>query len=132
MGLELNKKEWAATALTAGLFALGKWLWKKHVAKKVAKKVPRAVLDVLGVVAANAPGAIPPQAMEAIDDLITARTEADLQAKVDKAMAQIAGVATRLETKLAKAPPPLVVEMAKKRADAIAKGKAKIPPRGRK
>jgi hypothetical protein len=109
-----SKKEIATTVLTLGL----SWLWKRHIAKAVAKRLPKWVDDA----ATDMP--LPPKVKEALDAVV--------QARVDIALEQLGATSERIKAKLAKPTPKLLADMAAKREAAIKAGKAKIPPRGRK
>lgn len=71
-----SKKDVATTIFTLGL----SYLWRKFIAKRVAKRLPGAVLDVLDVARGSTVGTVPAGVAHALDDIALARLEAGLAA----------------------------------------------------
>lgn len=131
-----RKTEVATTVLTLGLA----WVWRRFLAKKVAKKaqeaLPAAVLDVIDGLAVDRAD-VPEPVKEAWGALLEQRAEAKAKAAREAFEAQMAELRAKADhfEKLAKGltvPPPVLEELAEKREAAIVKGKAAASPRREK
>lgn len=109
----MNKKEWAISLLTFGLFNLA----RKLIAKQAVKRLPSAVLDVLGDAKNGLP--LPPE----VDDLIDQIAEERFKA----ALAKVGDVAKHVEAsqRHPKSYPgsQMLAHLLKEREAAIAEGR---------